>query len=97
MSDSSRHTKITLNKTDKKELVDLYREAELTPVIGFSVADMINGRDLSSLAWNRVRRKMDELGEKYGYDSQTHSIDVRTGEVVVNDLSNDTVKTEDEP
>lgn len=72
---------IVLSEEDRKELVKLYEEAKTTPVIGFSVQQMIEGRDFASLAWDRVRRKMDELGRKYGYDPTKVKINKRTGEV----------------
>lgn len=44
---------------------------------------MIEGRDWPSLAWNDVRRKMDELGKKYGFDPSKMGINAETGEVVI--------------
>lgn len=71
----------TLTKEEAEELTRLYHEAEITPVIGFSVAQMIGGRDLASLAWDRARAKMDELGRKYGYNPKVAQI--KNGEVFV--------------
>ena len=72
----------TLTKEEHEELTNLYREAEITPVIGFSVAQMIEGRDLASLAWDRVRAKMKELGIKYGYNPKVAQIN-KNGEVFI--------------
>ncbi len=72
---------IKLTEEDRIDLVKLYKEAQTTPVIGFSVQQMLDGRDLASLAWNRVRNKMNELGEKYGYDPKTSAINQKTGEI----------------
>jgi len=74
-------SKIILSEEDRVELVDLYKEAQTTPVIGFSMRQMLEGRDLASLAWDRVRRKMTELGEKYEYDPKISAINQKTGEV----------------
>jgi hypothetical protein len=73
--------KIVLSEEDRKELAKLYEDAQTTPVIGFSVKDMIEGRDWASLAWDRVRDKMDELGQKYGFDPKKVRINKETGEV----------------
>jgi len=72
---------VTLSEEDRKELVELYHEAQTTPVIGVSVDQMIKGRDMASLAWDRVREKMDELGKKYGYNPKNVQIKQETGEV----------------
>jgi peptidyl-tRNA hydrolase len=37
--------KIILSEEDRKELTELYHEAQTTPVIGFSVQQMITGKD----------------------------------------------------
>ena len=76
---------IFLSEEDRKELVELYQTAQTTPVIAFSVANMIEGRDWSSLAWNSVREKMDKLGKKYGFDPRISPINQKTGEVQSSD------------
>jgi hypothetical protein len=72
----------TLTKEEYQELTNLYHEAQTTPVIGFSVDQMIQGRDLASLAWDSVRAKMDELGRKYGYNPKVAQIK-KNGEVFI--------------
>ena len=72
---------ITLSEEDRKELVELYRTAQTTPVIALSTEDMIAGRTWSAMAWDRVRDKMEELGKKYGFNPRTSPIDPKTGEV----------------
>ena len=69
--------KIKLNEDDRKELAELYRKAQVTPVIitGFGATDQ------ATLAWNRVRKFMDKLGEKYGFDPSDYSINTETGEI----------------
>lgn len=74
--------KIVLSDEDRKELAKMYEEAQTTPVIGCSMKDMIEGRDWASLAWNRVRAKMDDFGKKYGFDpKKIRGINKQTGEV----------------
>jgi len=74
--------KIVLSEEDRKELVQLYETAETMPVIGFSVRQMIEGENLASLAWNRVRQFMDKLGKKYGFNpKKIKGINKITGEV----------------
>lgn len=73
---------IKLSEKDRQELVKLYTEAERTPMIAMSVQAGIAGRDWATQAWNRVRAKMDELGQKYGFDpSEMRGINKKTGEV----------------
>jgi hypothetical protein len=72
---------IMLSEEDLKELVELYQRARTTPMIAMSIADGLAGRDWSSLAWDKVRRKMDELGKKYGYNPRIVQIDQTTGKV----------------
>lgn len=71
---------IVLSEEDRKELVELYRKAQTTPVIALSTEDMMAGRTWSAMAWDKVRERMKELGKKYGYDP-TSPIDPETGEV----------------
>lgn len=68
---------IVLNNEDRKELAELYRKAQVTPVIitGFGTTDQ------ATLAWDRVRKFMDKLGEKYGFDPSIYSINSITGEI----------------
>lgn len=70
-----------LSEEDRQELVKLYHEAQTTPVMALSAADMMGGRDWASQAWDCVREKMDELGKKYGYNPHTVEINQKTGEV----------------
>jgi hypothetical protein len=72
----------TLSEEDRQELVKLFEEAQTTPIIALSCADMLSGRDWASQAWDRLRAKMDELGKKYGYNARTAQIN-RNGEVFV--------------
>ena len=84
MNGETRLVVIKLLEEDRKELVKLYEEAERMPMIGFSVKQMIEGRDWASQAWDHVRKKMDELGEKYGFDpKRIRGISKKTGEVFI--------------
>lgn len=75
---------IVISEADRKELLGLYRKAQTTPIIGFSCRDMIEGKDFASLAWGEVRAKMDELGQKYGFNpKEMKGIDGQTGEVLL--------------
>ena len=69
--------KIKLNNEDREELAELYRKAQTTPVIitGYGAEDQ------ATLAWNSVRKLMDKLGEKYGFDPSIYSINTITGEI----------------
>ena len=70
---------VTLSEEDRAELVKLYKGAQTTTVLVYSTSPRI--RDTASDAWEHVRRKMDELGKKYGYDPQKVQINNKTGEV----------------
>jgi hypothetical protein len=67
--------KISIEESDK--LKELHQTASTTPVITLSMGSP----DASSLAWNRVREYMDELGKKYGYNPAEYAIDLETCEV----------------
>jgi len=56
--------KIILNTKDAGELLALYRRAQGTPVIKMSMSSP----SWADSAWEDVRRRMDELGKKYGFD-----------------------------
>ncbi len=62
-------TQVTLSPEDHARLVELYRIAQTTPVLYFAP-----GRDTASSAWEEVRRFMDELGKRYGYDPRKAQI-----------------------
>ena len=72
---------IVLSEEDRKDLVELYQTAQTTPAIAMSSEDMMRGRTWAAMAWDEVRNKMDELGEKYGFDPRTSPINKETGEV----------------
>lgn len=73
-----------LTKEELKELVNLTGGAENTPVIGFSMKQMIEGKDLASLGWDLVRAKWDELGKKYDFNPRdVKGINTKTGEVSI--------------
>lgn len=69
---------IKLNDGDRKELLELYRQAQSTPVITTGI-----GRpSMAASAWDDVRKKMDDLGEKYGFDpNKIKGINPETGEI----------------
>ena len=76
--------RIQLSEEDRQKLVKMYCDAQRTPVIGFSTLDMIEGRDLASLAWDRLRGEIDALGKKYGFDpKKMKGIHSQTGEVLI--------------
>ena len=68
--------KIILNNEDRKELAELYHKAQTTSVIFVSGCE-----DMATIAWNSMRKFMDKLGEKYGFDPSIYSINSITGEV----------------
>ena len=71
--------KIILSDEDRKELVKLYENAQTTPA--FSM--IVGGRSLDDTPWSMVRRKMDELGKKYGFDpKKMKGFNRKTGEIV---------------
>jgi hypothetical protein len=72
---------VVLSKKETEELAELYHTAQTTPMIAFTTQAMLEGRDWASLAWDRVRKKMEELGEKYGYNPRKVQINNKTGEV----------------
>ncbi len=70
--------KIMLSEEDCNELIELYNTAQTTPVV------LLFGKyDLVKEAWDAVRDKMNNLGEKYGYDSKTAVVNRETREVTV--------------
>lgn len=72
--------KMKLEEEDKERLLELYRSAETTPVISFGV----NQKSMAENAWDMVRAKFKELGEKYGFDPEDiKGIDPETGEVLL--------------
>lgn len=71
--------KIVLSDEDREALIKLYHEAQTTPVIYTGPPGSGSWADN---AWDRVRDKMKELGEKYGYDPQKLKINQKTGEVI---------------
>lgn len=73
---------IKVTDEERLHLLDLYKTAQNTPVIAMSVQEGLDGKDWASQAWNRVREYMDELGKKYGYDSEHYAVHPQTGEVM---------------
>ena len=75
---------VKITEEEIKELVELTRTAETTPVIALSLKDGLEGRDWSTQAWNRVRDKWNELGKKYGFNpSDIRGIKSDTGEILI--------------
>ena len=71
---------IKLSEEDRKELVKLYERAQTTPVIKMSMSSP----SWATQAWDDVRRKMDVLGKKYGFDpKKMKGIKKKTGEIVL--------------
>ncbi len=70
--------KIILSEEDRKELAELYKQAQTTPAI------LLFGKyDLAADAWGRVRSKMEEFGDKYDFDpGGIKGINQETGEVI---------------
>ena len=72
-----------LEAEELQKLVELTNDAQTTPVIGFSMQQMMEGRDLASLAWNHVREYWKELGLKYGFTQEyVAGINKKTGEIL---------------
>ena len=75
--------KIKLSENDRIELVDLYENAQTTPMIQMTT----EGNDWATQAWNTVREKMDELGKKYKFNPETmKGIDKKTGEIIIGEI-----------
>ncbi len=55
-------------------LVDLYQRARTTPYLVFGQ----HGENTADSAWHGVRRYMDELGRKYGYDPKRARISMES-------------------
>lgn len=73
-----------LEPEELKKLIKLTEDALTTPVIGFSMSDMVEGRDLATLAWDRAQSYWEELGNKYGFDPESvWGIHKETGEVLL--------------
>lgn len=81
MTEQDNKTKrIFLDEEDRQALVKLYDEAEHTPVIKFDVL----GPSLADTMWNLVRKRLEELGEKYGFDPrQMKGVNKESGEVAL--------------
>lgn len=73
--------KIKLNDEDREELAKLCHKAQETPLIATDLEAGLMGKDQASLAWNSVRKFIEKLGEKYGFDPSFYSINFITGEV----------------
>lgn len=75
--------KIVLSEEDRKELAEMYRRAQTTPVIWLPTEYNPNPKDWAQQAWDEVRAKMDDLGKKYGFDpKKIKGISSKTGEVL---------------
>lgn len=72
---------IVLEDKDLEHLRELYKTAQTTPVIAFTLAAAISGNDMSSIAWNTVRKCMEKLGKKYCFEPTVCSINSKTGVV----------------
>lgn len=57
--------------------------AQTTPVIAFNLEAGLAGRDQVSLAWDSVRKFVDKLGVKYGFNPSVCSINSKTGDVKI--------------
>ena len=57
-----------IEEKDWKHLMEESVRARNTPVMAFSVADGLAGRDFASLAFNDVYDAWKALGVKYGFD-----------------------------
>ena len=65
-------SKVELSDEDRKHLVELFKKAEATP--GMAPLSFRH-------AWGEVRKEIDRLGEKYGFDPTKVKVDAKTGEV----------------
>ena len=92
VSDNSSCQTITISDEEREELVELYKTAHTTPHtrLGFDMPFW------STQEWLRVREKMKDLGDKYGYDPEKNMIDPITGEVNIYHYSHTTVRNENE-
>ncbi len=73
---------IVITEEECTKLVNLYTDAQNTPVIALSSADMLSGNDWASQAWRRVGEFQEELGKKYGFDHMKNAINTKTREVI---------------
>ncbi len=64
-----------LTEEEHEKVVELYKTAQNTPVV------LLFGKtDLSKEAWDAVRRYMDYLAHKHGYDPETGQISMDSPE-----------------
>lgn len=79
--------KIKLSEEDRAALVKLYERAERTPMLVYhtELKDGVpTARDTATDAWADVRRKMEELGKKYGFEpKKMKGISKKTGEITI--------------
>jgi thymidylate synthase len=75
---------IIVSEQDYDQVLELYKLAKTTPVIKMTTDPEV--KDWSEQAWDRVRDKMDELGQKYGYDPSTHAINKDRQVIPVGDV-----------
>ena len=68
-----------ISQEDLKLLLELYNTAQTAPVIKFSSDP--NEKDMSTLAWDRVREFQQALGKKYDYDWEKVAINGK-GEMI---------------
>jgi len=66
-----------ISEKDLKKLLELYKTAQTTPVITFSV----NEPSFADKAWDNVREFQQELGKKYAYDWEKVAINGK-GEII---------------
>ncbi len=65
-----------LTEEEHKRVVELYNTAQNTPVITMG----LDQKSFSETAWDDVRRYMDELAKRYGYDPATGQISMDSPE-----------------
>ncbi len=65
-------SKVELSDEDRRHLLELFREAEST-----SAMAPLSFR----VAWGEVRKEIDRLGEKYGFDPHKTKVNAKTGEI----------------
>lgn len=74
--------KIKINKEDRQKLAELYQTAQTTPMIAPDLGAALRGKDLATIAWDKVRDFANVLGYKYNFDPKNSSINRKTGEVM---------------
>ncbi len=85
MSADFKRTGIFLDEDELKEVVDLMRKAQNTPVMALSMAHGLEKGGFSGEAWTRFHERVDELAIEHGLPAPgegNYGLDGSTGEIL---------------